>query len=50
VHLALSFNPDLQILDAIHEGSPLGWAYYLKRKEIEEMIKAYIQRKEKPYI
>jgi GNAT superfamily N-acetyltransferase len=50
VHLALSFNPDLQILDAIHEGSPLGWAHYLKRKEIEEMIKAYIQRKEKPYI
>ena len=44
--LALSFGPDLQILDVIHEGSPLGWAYYLQRKEIEELIKANAQRKD----
>lgn len=40
--LALSANPDLQIKDAVHGGNPLGWAHYLHRKEIENMIKAYM--------
>ena len=40
--LALSAKPDLSISDAIHAGNPLGWAHYLGRKEIEEMIKKYM--------
>jgi hypothetical protein len=43
--LALSANPDLQIRDMIHEGTALEWAQHLQRKEIEELIKAYIGMK-----
>lgn len=39
--LALSAHPNLEIKDAIHDGDALGWAEYLQRKEIEDMIKAY---------
>ena len=45
--LALSAGPDLRITDALHEGNPLGWAHYLDRKEIEDMIKVYIQQAER---
>jgi GNAT superfamily N-acetyltransferase len=45
--LALSARPDLQITDAVHKGNPLGWAHHLHRKEIEDMIKAYIQHEER---
>ncbi|NML41954.1 GNAT family N-acetyltransferase [Chitinophaga sp. G-6-1-13] len=39
--LALSAHPNLEIKDAIHDGDPLGWAEYLHREEIGDMIKAY---------
>jgi GNAT superfamily N-acetyltransferase len=45
--LALSAGPDLRITDAIHEGTPLGWAHYLHRKEIEDMIKSYLQQEDR---
>jgi GNAT superfamily N-acetyltransferase len=41
--LALSAGPDLRITDAVHQGNAFGWAHHLHRKEIEGMIKAYIQ-------
>ena len=40
--LALSANPDLQIRDMIHEGTALEWSQHLQRKEIEELINAYM--------
>lgn len=40
--LALSAGPDLGIKDIIHEGTPLGWAQHLHRKEIHDMISIYM--------
>jgi len=37
--LALDARPDLTIKDKTHDGTPFGWAYYLQRKEIAELIK-----------
>lgn len=45
--LALAFKQDLTIEDKWHNGIPLGWAFYLHRKEIHELIKNYTDEQAK---
>ncbi|HWB26724.1 MAG TPA: GNAT family N-acetyltransferase [Chitinophagaceae bacterium] len=42
--LALAARPDITIQDNWHNGIPLGWAYYLERKEIIELITKYTEQ------
>jgi ankyrin repeat protein len=39
--LALQAKPDLTLKDSIHDGTALGWAQYLQRKEIVKLIQEH---------
>jgi len=42
--LALAATPDLTIQDNWHNGIPLGWAHYLGRKKLYELIENYTKQ------